>query len=177
MIPCNSCGNLVQRIPSEIARNKTGKFYCSSSCAAAVNNRTAIKRKRKKSCPRCGSPVLCNHTYCGPCYRAKHYLSDKTIAEAVGGRKDANRYTGIRSNARKAYSVSSKPKCCAACGYSKHIQICHIRDIADFPRDTLISTVNHLDNLVALCPNHHWEFDHGHLVVGPTGLEPVTDPL
>jgi hypothetical protein len=21
--------------------------------------------------------------------------------------------------------------------------------------------VNSLDNLVGLCPNHHWEFDHG----------------
>jgi hypothetical protein len=30
-----------------------------------------------------------------------------------------------------------------------------------FPLDTPISVVNSLDNLVGLCPNCHWEFDHG----------------
>ena len=177
MIYCNFCGKPVQRTLSEIARNTTGRFYCSSACAASVNNCAAVKRKRRKSCRRCGSLILSNVTYCALCYPAKHYLTGKTLAAAVGNRKDANRYTGIRGNARKAFFASDRPKCCAVCGYDKHIEVCHVRDISEFPMDTLISVVNSLDNLVALCPNHHWEFDHGYLVLGPAGLEPATNPL
>ena len=29
--------------------------------------------------------------------------------------------------------------------------------------DQLISEINNIDNLIALCPNHHWEFDHSQL--------------
>src|SRR5262249_772818 len=118
-------------------------------CAASANSRTAVKRKRRKSCRRCGSLILSNHTYCKTCYPAKHYLSGKTLAQAIGSRKDANRYTGIRSNARKVFFASDRPKCCAACGYDKHIEICHVRDISEFPKHTLISVVNHPDNLLA----------------------------
>lgn len=58
------------------------------------------------------------------------------------------------------------------CGYDRHVDICHKRDIADFPDNTLLKTVNHIDNLVALCPTHHWEFDNGYLV-GAVGIEPT----
>jgi len=63
--------------------------------------------------------------------------------------------------ARVAYRKSSRPKACAVCGYDTHYAMCHIRPINDFlPTDTVVSE---LCNLVALCPNHHWEFDHGKL--------------
>jgi hypothetical protein len=35
------------------------------------------------------------------------------------------------------------------------------RSVVSFPGDTALSVVNSLDNLVGLCPNCHWEFDHG----------------
>lgn len=43
---------------------------------------------------------------------------------------------------------------------SKHIEVCHIRPIADYPPDTLLSVINDTSNLIGLCPNCHWEFDH-----------------
>ena len=114
---------------------------------------------------------------CIPCYQKSHRLDEKTLAEAIQGRTDANRYTGIRGNAHTIYKRSGKPKVCAICGYSKHIEICHIKDIAEFSLNTPIAEINSPNNLVALCPNHHWEFDHDLLQVDPVGVEPTTKGL
>jgi predicted restriction endonuclease len=45
------------------------------------------------------------------------------------------------------------------CGYDKHVDICHVVDIKAHSDETLISDINAITNLVALCKNHHWEFD------------------
>jgi len=60
---------------------------------------------------------------------------------------------------------------CAVCGYDLHVEVCHIKDIKWYPDDTLVAVINHLDNLVALCKNHHWEFDSGHLSDPNIGLK------
>lgn len=51
-------------------------------------------------------------------------------------------------------------KKCSKCGYDKHFQICHIKSISSFPDDTMLSEINNISNVVALCPNCHWEFDN-----------------
>ncbi|MFD2718851.1 HNH endonuclease [Hymenobacter monticola] len=71
----------------------------------------------------------------------------------------------IRSLARVAYRKSSRPKACAVCGYDTHYEVCHIKPINEFMPTDFVADVNRLNNLVALCPNHHWEFDHGLLSV------------
>ena len=54
---------------------------------------------------------------------------------------------------------------CDHCGYSYHVDICHIRDLSSFDDQTPVSIVNDLSNLVALCKNHHTEFDNGDLIL------------
>jgi len=49
---------------------------------------------------------------------------------------------------------------CLVCGYLKHTDACHIKDIKDFKDDDKISEINHPKNIIPLCKNHHWEFDH-----------------
>jgi predicted restriction endonuclease len=71
----------------------------------------------------------------------------------------------IRELARNIYRQSDKPKQCLICGYYLHYEVCHIKSISDFSPDTPISIVNDLSNLIALCPNHHWELDNGHLTL------------
>ena len=51
---------------------------------------------------------------------------------------------------------------CAKCGYDKHVELCHIKDIANFDDDSLLSEVNSRNNIIQLCPNCHWEFDNGY---------------
>ena len=68
---------------------------------------------------------------------------------------------------------SNRPQACAVCGYDAHYEVCHIRPITDFHPPDFVAQVNELSNLVALCPNHHWEFDHGKLPTAAVLKEPV----
>ncbi len=140
----------------------TNPKFCSSSCAARYNNRVFPKcKKQQYFCIICGSETRYRRSYCVDCDPTKPKdFSDVTIREIRSrARYQANAW--IRKLARRAYLGSEKPKHCSRCGYSKHIEICHVRPIQDFPADTPMSKVNELDNLIALCPNCHWELDHG----------------
>lgn len=175
---CNYCQKTLYRNPGEINKNKSGLFYCNQSCAAKINNKTNQKRFKEGNCKTCKKPITAQDTYCNICYKDKFHLTGKTLNDAINRRKqDTNRYAGIRGNARKIYYGSNQPKCCKNCGYNKHVEICHIKAIADFPLDTLVSTINAIENLMALCPNCHWEHDAGLLKVGHTGFEPITSLL
>jgi HNH endonuclease len=54
---------------------------------------------------------------------------------------------------------SNKERICK-CGYSKHVEICHIKEVKSFPDDAKIKEINDPSNLLYLCPNCHWEFDN-----------------
>lgn len=69
--------------------------------------------------------------------------------------------SSIVRNAHNTYMASGKPKCCAICGYSNHIEIAHIKAVSEFEESSTIAEINSIDNLIALCPNHHWEYDNG----------------
>jgi len=49
---------------------------------------------------------------------------------------------------------------CRVCGYEKHVEIAHIKPVKSFPDTAMISEINDIKNLMALCPTHHWEHDH-----------------
>lgn len=69
--------------------------------------------------------------------------------------------SNIRRDAYKNYFKENKNPKCKICGYDKHIEVAHIKAVSEFSDDTLISEINDINNLVGLCPNHHWEYDHG----------------
>ena len=73
--------------------------------------------------------------------------------------------SSIQKDARITYQASSKPKQCIICGYDKHYEVAHIKAVSDFDGTALISEINNIDNLIALCPNHHWEYDNGLLTL------------
>lgn len=68
--------------------------------------------------------------------------------------------SAIQRDARKIYQNSDKPKKCIVCGYDKHYEVAHIKAVSEFNDDTFISEINDINNLIALCPNHHWEYDN-----------------
>lgn len=87
-----------------------------------------------------------------------------TKGELFGNRKNwQSARTAIRKLADIVFQNSNKPKECAICSYSKHIEIAHIKGVSEFSDDSLVSEINDINNLVALCPNHHWEFDNNKL--------------
>lgn len=151
MTSCNCCGN-------ETSNPK----FCSRSCAAKVNNKITPKRRPHGSCKLCGKVLIAGRTYCKDCFKATKLLDlDSLTYGEITERRGSQKHSQIREYARKAYSKSNKPKKCLRCGYDKHFEVCHIKAIKLSIKSTRISEINSLDNLIALCPNCHWEFDAG----------------
>lgn len=146
------------------------KKFCGRSCAATYNNKAHPKRSReKKDWPKCRtcenkvksrSGVFCQHCL----DNKKHYhgagpIEFQTI-EVATRRTGSNRYDIIRYHARNLYKKILLNPLCEKCGYTKHVEICHIKAVSTFPKETLVSEVNSRNNILFLCPNCHWEHDH-----------------
>jgi predicted restriction endonuclease len=68
--------------------------------------------------------------------------------------------SAIQKGARLKWSRSGNLQACAVCGYALHVEIAHKKAVSDFSDDALIKDINSIENLIPLCPNHHWEFDN-----------------
>ncbi len=137
--------------------------YCSRSCANRVNGSLFPSRQRiARNCKHCGAVLLTRRTTCDSCNPG--VVDWQTVSLQQLRAKALQQYAAqIRSLARMAYRKSNRPKACVVCGYDKHYEVCHVKPINEFLPSDVVAEVNKLNNLVALCPNHHWEFDHGHL--------------
>lgn len=153
---CSHCDKKIKVMPSMIKEQN----YCSISCS----NKHKPKRKKlpRPKCATCSNKVQNRRDkYCNKCHILKNCSFHlKTLGEIKEKRKDATRYSQIREHARKALKQSNCYKECFNCRYDKHVHTCHIKDICTFPDTATVEEVNSLDNLVYLCPNCHWEFDH-----------------
>lgn len=139
--------------------------YCSRKCASKINNKTP-KKKRKNKCVVCSTPILSSRKYCENC-TPQHF---KWLKLTLGDIKKYCKHTHethakVRGWGRRNYKNSLKPKKCCNCGYSKHFHICHIKPVSSFEDHNTMEEINNLNNLVALCPNCHWELDNGFLTL------------
>jgi len=131
--------------------------FCSKSCSVTYNNKFKAKRQVENQCKTCSAPVSTRLVYCKSC---KKTYGDCTLREASYTKHHkSSTFAMVRTRAR---AVASKLGwiSCSVCGYDKHIEIAHKKPIASYSLETRISEINHPDNLIALCPNCHWEFDH-----------------
>lgn len=93
----------------------------------------------------------------------------KSVLTSTKGDLFASRsnWQSARSNiqriARKTYFENNPHPCCVVCGYNKQIEVAHIKAVSEFEDSAIIAEIDNINNLVALCPNHHWEFDNGYL--------------
>lgn len=156
-----TCLNCQKYFCSKQKRSK----YCSRSCAATQNGRKFPHRKKTKKCFLCVALIFSNRKYCKQCYERTFLISNKRTIQDLKAKRKHQTNSQIREQARQKYRASDKPKHCIICGYSLHYEVCHIKAIKDYPLSTIISEVNNLNNLIALCPNHHWEFDNGKLLL------------
>jgi hypothetical protein len=185
---CGEC-NAVITVPegAKVAEVRKKKF-CDARCAARFNNRLRKKRSGDPRvsysatgpCESCGATLefrRCKHRshgfhrrrYCKNC-RARASSGSGTLVPEFTKRQIFDRRSSwqsarssIRRHAVAVFAVSGRPAVCAVCGYAKHIQIAHIKAVSEFGDNATIAEINASENLVALCPNHHWEFDHGAL--------------
>ncbi len=146
---CKECGT-----PIPYEKRKEKPKFCNRSCSAIFNNKNRTT-KRKKRLP------------------YKHTKKRKTIKPLWGTitkgelKEKCGNYQSWRTRIRvhsariiDFYKVEYK---CVHCGYTLHNEICHKRDVKDFDDTATLDEINDIDNLVYLCPTHHWEFDNGHL--------------
>jgi hypothetical protein len=142
--PCEVCGRII-----EYTKHKEGLLY-----------------NKRKYCENCYSEVRTKLT------RLRHKKNGTALPKKIENltkgelRKhyQGNPFklkTRITSHANRTFIKFNKEKKCAVCGYEITVQVSHKKAVADFGEDVLISEINHIDNLIGLCPNHHYEYDKG----------------
>ena len=156
------CGNLE-------CNNEAKVKYCSRSCAAITTNKLYPKRKRTskvwKVCSVCGDLARGKRHQRCRIIKDRELHNDKTIAEcmemsSVKGKHPSWKSVHIRHFCR-SWNKHLRSYPCQVCGYTIHVELAHIKPVTSFPPETKLSEVNSSDNLLVLCPNHHWEFDNG----------------
>lgn len=131
--------------------------FCSRSCSVSKNNRVQPKRVGKvRSCKHCQKPGIGRRVFCDDCKGKENSYTIEQLSYEKCLPQQALNYIRYLSRQKGMKLFSS----CINCDYSKHIEIAHIKAITSFPKTTLISEVNHESNLLPLCTNCHWEFDH-----------------
>lgn len=148
-LKCKEClGNILLKDTQRLIDYKRLKF-CSLSCSASYNNRICPKKPRAVQKER-------------PERKPVRRLQDVTKEQLFERAKNwQSARSGIQKHARNVYNTSDKPKCCVVCGYSLFYDVAHKRSVSDWPSDSLISDINNIANLEALCKNHHAEYDAG----------------
>ena len=142
------------------------------------NQKVAVARKAKFCSRSCNSKYTNAERWVGHVKKPKHwkrklnakpkvppydYLTNQPKEEFFVGRKNyQSARSCIQQHARHVYQKSSKPKMCCICSYQTHYEVCHLKSVSDFDgRSLIVDEINHIDNLVAMCPTHHWELDNG----------------
>lgn len=95
-------------------------------------------------------------------------INTKTLEELLLNTKGKNnRHTiggFIRREARYLLPISK----CKLCDFT-FTQVCHIKSIWSFPLNTTVAEINNLNNLIRLCPNHHYLLDNNFLAFDENG--------
>jgi len=147
-------------------KEETNNFrFCSQKCL--MDNRRK-KEKKKYYCKYCNILISIgynNNIVCKKCNHNSVDWSTITINILKNKLPTFQFHARIRALARSIYKKSGKPLHCSRCNYRNHFEICHIKPIKDFNDNDSIASINDLSNLICLCPNCHWDLDHGFLIL------------
>jgi len=171
-VNCKNCETEFEKEPSQIARTKSN--FCSRSCSARFNNKGRQRNPPKpRKCKECNKAYLCSGPHrsrilcadCGGKYKSHSSyfksltLKDYWLRDSVKGKHPSWRNTHVRGFNR-SWNKGLLKNGCQVCGYSKHVELAHIKPISSFIETATLGEINSASNLLTLCRNHHWEFDH-----------------
>lgn len=163
---CLECEKIIMVADNQHVIDARIKKFCCLKCAGSYHARERyknyvykVKKKVVRYCP-CGNELIGKKKWCINCLP----VNNMTKKELFNKRKNwQSARTAIRQSADLIYKYNNGKYECLLCGYTKHVELCHIKQVKDFNDNTLIKEINAFDNLVALCPTHHWEFDNNEL--------------
>jgi hypothetical protein len=141
---CERCGDEVNY---QVRADRSGGFrkvrFC-KECRVIVGHETQLQNKKEQG-------VL-----------TWDLVSEMTKKELLDYYKGSPYWFKVKmtGHAQTIWRHTKRPNVCVVCGF-EHINISHIKDVRDFDMETKIGAINSPDNLVGLCPNHHWLFDRG----------------
>lgn len=146
--------------------------FCSKSCYNSSRKdqaKNSIPDRVIKVCLECSCPFESDKKsrkgdFCNFICRSTNQMKNISIGE-MSRYTEQNKYRAIRDKAHNFYNTFGKSCSCANCGYSKHVELCHIKAITDFDKSESVWECNKPENIIFLCPNCHWELDYGDLSV------------
>lgn len=168
---CRHCKKIIPTKEGVRPSETRLKLFCDHSCAASHNDRFFPKKKRTRRCKMCGSHDLpITSRFCDKCKdeRKRGTRPTDTLEQLISrpylaDRHPSWRFAQIRAIARDWNR--DRPKVCQSCGYSRHVEYAHIRALSNFPVTATLGEINGEANVLVLCRNCHWEFDHKQLTV------------
>lgn len=162
---CTGCNKPVSKTTSEVKNNK--RIFCNQNCYFKYLKDNQKPKHSKAICGICKiNSKLSVSKYCTACHTNK--LINKTKKQTIKdirtkGTHQANAY--IRGLARKILEKINPNKQCKNCQYNIFVECCHIKPIKDFNETATLYEINNINNLIWLCPNCHYELDHGLLKI------------
>ena len=148
---CKSCGCFIKVGENQKVSEVRKKQFCNQSCNATFNNKVRYRETKPKK-------------------EKKEKLEKFSYFEGVTKKQFFDKKgvyylyrAAIRRHAHFIFNSLGGDQKCKVCGYDKHVEVCHIKSVSSFDDNDLITDINSFDNLIGLCPNHHWEFDNGHI--------------
>ena len=168
---CKYCNSIIKLNDGDKLTNIKRKTFCNRSCSASFNNKN-VSRKLHNECKSCGKQIDRSITFCSHKCNLDFLFENGKVSNTTkddlfnGAVNWQSARSTIVKHANSSFDRSNKKRKCIVCGYDNIINVSHIKAVKDFHGDSLIKEINHPDNLIALCPNHHWEFDNGILLLG-----------
>lgn len=173
---CLYCKKLID-VPTDVKVNQVRvKKFCDLQCYKNYKvGKSTVRQPTpsiKRNCQRCGNKFIARRDknyrarkrFCGICPRTRSTpnpignLTKRALFEKRKSWQSAR--SSLRRNAYMTFGRTGRPLFCFICGYNNHVQIAHRKSVSSFADDALVSEINNSINLVALCPNHHWEYDN-----------------
>lgn len=140
---CLFCGKAVEIGNNRVSDVKRKKF-CNRKCFASFRNKDighTLKEERMT--------------------RPRIFGVNENVEIASLYGIGPSKYALIRGKARAKMNFYQVKRECFVCGYTNYVEVHHKKSCNSFSDNSLLSEVNDLNNLVYLCPNHHFEADKG----------------
>src|SRR2546428_438122 len=157
---CKQCLNPISVKTNQKVCDVREKQFCNHSCASRFFQ-NKMNTGPRRQCTLCLKPLATKYRQSGPLKQICFSCHPKEFARTGNKTKAEVTPNTISYNARHVFSKLGVYSCQAPeCAYTLHIEVCHRQAIYTFPKTALLKEINRPENLIGLCPNHHWEFDH-----------------